>query len=88
MLGKVVGTGCMSNVIIAAFAAVDSDALAAAVGGLTAFGVAGEIAARASGDKPGTFHAELYNALYALGESDILTEAKGEMVYSKSEVGG
>jgi hydroxyethylthiazole kinase len=78
MLGKVVGTGCMSNVIVASFAAVDSDVFAAAVGGLTAFGIAGEMAARVSGDKPGTFHCELYNALYALSAADMEADARIE----------
>jgi hydroxyethylthiazole kinase len=76
MLGKVVGTGCMSNTIVASFAAVNADPFTAAVGGLTAFGIAGELAAEAAPDKPGTFHVELYNALYALSKSDIETRAK------------
>lgn len=76
MMGRVVGTGCMSNVIVAAFAAVQKDTFAAAVGALTAFGVAGEMAARISGDRPGTFHMELYNALYAVSPADIETGAK------------
>ena len=76
MLSKVVGTGCMSSTIVASFAAVDSDPFTAAVGGLTAFGIAGELAAEAAPDKPGTFHVELYNALYALSTSDIRSKAK------------
>lgn len=79
MLGKVVGTGCMSNVIVGSFAAVDSDPFTAAVGGLTAFGIAGEMAASVSGEKPGTFHVELYNALYAITSEDIRTGAKVEV---------
>ncbi|MHB1000166.1 MAG: hydroxyethylthiazole kinase [Armatimonadota bacterium] len=79
MLGKVVGTGCMSNVIIASFAAVQPDPFTAAVGGLTAFGIAGEIAAIHAPDKPGTFHVELYNALYAINTSDIRNLAKIDM---------
>ncbi len=76
MLSKVVGTGCMSNVIVASFAAVDSDSFTAAVGGLVAFGMAGEMAAAVSGERPGTFHSELYNALYQLSEEAILAGAK------------
>lgn len=71
MLGKVVGTGCMSNTIIASFAAVQPDCFIATVGGLVAFGIAGEIAAGVAPEKPGTFHAELYDALYALEPSDL-----------------
>lgn len=77
MLSKVVGTGCMSNVIIAAFAGVSRDPFRAAIGGLAAFAIAGELAASVSGDRPGTFHTELYNALYALTPDDI--RARGRM---------
>jgi len=79
MLSKVVGTGCMSNVIVAAFAAVDSDPFTAAVGGLTTCGIAGEMAAAISGDKPGTFHMEFYNALYAVNNQSIRAGAKVEV---------
>ena len=76
MLSKVVGTGCMATVMVGAFAAVDRDPFTAAVGGLAAFGIAGEMAATASGDRPGTFHTELYNALYALDGSNIRALSK------------
>lgn len=79
MLSRVVGTGCMSNVIIGSFAAVESDPFTAAVGGLVAFGIAGEMAAEVSGDKPGTFHTELYNALYAVSGEDLVTGARVEV---------
>jgi len=79
MLSKVVGTGCMSSVIVASFAAVDPDPFMAAVGGLTAFGIAGEMAAAVSGGKPGTFHMELYNALCALTPEEIELRAKIEL---------
>lgn len=76
MLSKVVGTGCMSSVIVGCFAAVEPDPFMAAVGGLTAIGIAGELAAAQSGDKPGTFHMELYNALNCLTTEDIRARAK------------
>lgn len=76
MLSKVVGTGCMSNVIVAAFAAVEQDTFTAAAGALTAFGIAGELAASQSGNRPGTFHTELYNALYALQPADVRSRAR------------
>jgi hydroxyethylthiazole kinase len=79
LLSKVVGTGCMSDVIVASFAAVDDDPFRAAIGGLAAFGIAGEKAAETSGDKPGTFHVELYNALYSITADDIRSMAKIEM---------
>lgn len=79
MMAKVVGTGCMSSVIVASFAAVNSDPFTAAIGGLTAFGIAGEMAAEISGDRPGTFHVELYNALHAVNTDDIRSRAKIEV---------
>ncbi|MEN6521896.1 MAG: hydroxyethylthiazole kinase [Armatimonadota bacterium] len=76
MMGRVVGTGCMSNVIIASFAAVDPDTFSAAACGLSVYGIAGELAALESGDRPGTFHVELYNALSAITAEDIKLRAK------------
>ena len=76
MLAKVVGTGCIASVMVAAFAAVNKDAFVASVGGLTAMGIAGEMAAKVSGDRPGTFHVELYNALHALSEADVRAGAR------------
>jgi hydroxyethylthiazole kinase len=79
LLSKVVGTGCISSVMVGAFAAVQPDALQAAVGGLVALGIGGEMAAQVSGDRPGTFHMELYNALYALDTDSITSRANVEM---------
>lgn len=76
LLGKVVGTGCMSDVIIASFAAIEPDPFVATIGGLVAFGIAGELAAEVSQDKPGTFHVELYNSLYALDPDTIRARAR------------
>lgn len=76
MLSRLVGTGCMSNVIVAAFAAVESDPFTAAVGGLVAFGAAGELAAKISGNRPGTFAVELMNGLYDLDAPTINALAK------------
>ncbi len=78
MLSKVVGTGCIADAMVACFAAVQPDPFIAAVGGLAALGIAGEMAAEASGEKPGSFHVELYNALYALTPEIIAERAKME----------
>lgn len=80
MLAKVVGTGCISNVIVGAFAAVTVNPFDAAVGALTAYGIAGELAAAVSGDRPGTFHTELYNALHQVSTEDIRSRAKIELL--------
>jgi hydroxyethylthiazole kinase len=66
LLATVTGTGCMSSALTGCFLAAKPGApLEAAAEALAAFGVAAEdAAARAAG--PGTFHAGLYDALYAL----------------------
>jgi hydroxyethylthiazole kinase len=66
LLATVTGTGCMSSAITGCFlAAKPSEPLEGAAEALAAFGVAAEDAARGA-EGPGTFHARLYDALYAL----------------------
>jgi hydroxyethylthiazole kinase len=66
LLAAVSGTGCMSTAITGCFLAVKAEApLEAAAEALVAFGVAGEEAA-VNARGPGTFHANLYDALAAL----------------------
>jgi hydroxyethylthiazole kinase len=66
LLATVTGTGCMSSAITGCFlAAKPGEPLDAAAEALAAFGVAAEDAARGA-EGPGTFHARLYDALYAL----------------------
>jgi hydroxyethylthiazole kinase len=69
MMTSVTGTGCMATSVVAAYAAVENDFVAAAAIALAAYGLAGELAARnASG--PGSLHVGLYDALAGLtGES-------------------
>ena len=65
LLATVTGTGCMSTAITGCFLAANTNVLEAAAEALAAFGLAGEGAA-AVANGPGTFHAALYDALYAL----------------------
>jgi hydroxyethylthiazole kinase len=66
LLGAVSGTGCMATAITGCFLAVKPNApLEAAAEALVAFGVAAEDAATTA-HGPGTFHANLYDALAAL----------------------
>jgi len=66
LLSTVTGTGCMSTALTGCFlAAKPGDPAEAAAEALAAFGVAAEDAARDAGG-PGTFHARLYDGLYAL----------------------
>lgn len=76
LLATVTGTGCIASAITGCFAAVNrKQPLRAATEALVALGVAGEDAAeRSSG--PGTFHAALYDALYALSPPTLDARAK------------
>jgi len=69
-LGQITGSGCMATACIGAFAAVEEDALAAAVAGLACFEIAAEQAAKiASG--PGSFRVALFDALAALDPGTV-----------------
>jgi hydroxyethylthiazole kinase len=73
LLAAVTGTGCMSSALTGCFLAGKADEpLEAAAEALAAFGVAAEDAADGARG-PGTFHARLYDALYAL-DPDALDE--------------
>lgn len=76
MLTTITGTGCMATTVIAAFLGVEKDAYLATIGGLVAFGLAGEKAANTTQDKPGSFHVALYDALASLTQEDILERGK------------
>lgn len=79
MLGRVTGTGCMSTTMIAAFAGAQSDLFRAAVSALAVFGIAGELAAEESGERPGSFHVALYDALAATSVADVRERVRTEM---------
>jgi len=71
LLATITGSGCMSSAVTGCFLAVRPEApLAAAAEALVAFGVAGEDAARVARG-PGSFHAGLYDALYALDPATL-----------------
>jgi hydroxyethylthiazole kinase len=71
LLATITGSGCMSSALTGCFVAV-AEPLEGAAFALAAFGVAGEEAARGA-KGPGTFHANLYDALYNL-EPDTLDD--------------
>jgi hydroxyethylthiazole kinase len=78
LLGAVSGTGCMSSAITGCFLAVAPDRpLEAAAEALVAFGVAGEDAAHGAAG-PGSFHVNLYDALYSLDPGTLDERAKVE----------
>jgi hydroxyethylthiazole kinase len=71
LLSTVTGTGCMSSALTGCFLAAKPDEpLEAAAEALASFGVAAEDAADGAGG-PGTFHARLYDALYALDPATL-----------------
>lgn len=70
LMTKVTGLGCASSALVAACRAVEPEADLAAAVALTAYGIAGEIAAeRAQG--PGSFAMHLIDALAGLGEATL-----------------
>jgi len=70
LMGKVVGTGCMSASVIGTFAAVNDDPFNAAAGGLSAYGIAGEIAAKET-TRPMEFKNRLMDTMSDLKEEDL-----------------
>ncbi len=75
LLSRITGSGCMATAVIAAFAAVEPDALAAAASGLLCFEIAAEQAAGAA-HGPGTFRAALLDALADLNPTTVLARAR------------
>jgi hydroxyethylthiazole kinase len=75
LLATITGSGCMATSLIGAFLAVEAEPVAAAVAGLVAMGLAGELAApKASG--PGTFRSHLLDAVAALDEAIVIERQK------------
>lgn len=76
-MAKVTGTGCLSGGVIAAFMAVESDAMLAATAALTVTGVSAQLAAGQSRG-PGTFEGAFLDALNAIDIADIVAHARIE----------
>jgi hydroxyethylthiazole kinase len=70
MMAAVTGTGCMATSVVAAYAAVETDLVAAAAIALAAYGLAGELAAR-NARGPGSLHVGLYDELAGLTEESL-----------------
>jgi hydroxyethylthiazole kinase len=74
-MAQVTGIGCAESALVAAMVAVEDDEYVAAVAGVLAMGVAGEIAAaRAQG--PGSFSPALIDTIAALDDEAIVRRAK------------
>ncbi|MGN7292898.1 hydroxyethylthiazole kinase [Rhizobium sp. SAFR-030] len=74
-MAQVTGTGCLSGGVIAAFLAVEPNALTAAAAALATTGVAAEVAA-AEARGPGSFEPAFLDALAALDGADLLQRAR------------
>jgi hydroxyethylthiazole kinase len=79
MMGAIVGTGCMASSVIGSFVAVEKDYAFAATSALVCFGIAGELAARAS-KGPGTYKEAFYDEIYALDRDMIIALEKYKKV--------
>jgi len=78
MLRHVTGTGCMATSVVAAFAAVEEDALVAAAAGLAYYGYAAERAA-AKSEGPGSFQAALFDCLFNMTPEELAHGLKVRM---------
>ncbi|WP_332682981.1 hydroxyethylthiazole kinase [Bosea sp. (in: a-proteobacteria)] len=70
LMTKVTGVGCAAGALIAACCAVEENPAIAAAAALTAYGIAGEIAAERSRG-PGSFEPELIDAVAAMDEATL-----------------
>jgi hydroxyethylthiazole kinase len=75
LMPRVTGMGCTATAMIGAFAAVNSDLLAAATHAMTVMGVAGEIAAQKA-EGPGSLQLYFLDALYNLTGEVLAERAK------------
>lgn len=74
-LKTLTGTGCTATTLVAAFAAVEEDALVAGASGLACLGYAAEVAA-AEARGPASFKVALYDALYNLTPEALKKNAR------------
>ncbi len=75
MLTRVTGTGCTATALIGAFLGAGLPPFEAAIAGLTALGVAAEMAmSEAKG--PGSFQVALFDALHALDDATLTARAR------------
>jgi len=75
LMARVTALGCVASALVAACLAVESDPWLATASALLALGVAGELAA-ATAQGPGTFTANVLDALYSLDRPMLLSHAK------------
>jgi hydroxyethylthiazole kinase len=77
MLSDVTGTGCMSTALVGSFCGATKDYFAAAIGGITSMGIAGEIAFEKAGTQgTGSFHIAIIDTISKLTQKVLLERAK------------
>ncbi|MFD1425614.1 hydroxyethylthiazole kinase [Kroppenstedtia sanguinis] len=75
LMATVTGTGCMCAPVVAAFAAVSNDPVAASVAAMVTYGIAAEQAGRVA-EGPGSFRWRLFDALHALDGEGVRDSAQ------------
>jgi hydroxyethylthiazole kinase len=75
LMSRITAMGCVASALVAACHAVEADAWLATAAALLAFGIAGEEAA-AHARGPGSFAAEIIDALYRLDRERLIERAK------------
>ena len=75
LMALVTAMGCAGSALVAAALAVEADPFIAASAALTAFGVAGEVAAL-DVDGPGSFASAIIDALYGLDRATLRQRAR------------
>ena len=75
LMGQVTAMGCAGSALVCAALAVERDPWLATIAALTAFGVAGEVAARDAGG-PGSFAAGIIDALHSLDNATLRAHVK------------
>lgn len=77
MMGTITGTGCMLTSVVACCAAVEKDHFTASIAALTAFGLAGELAAAKPGVRgPASFKTCFFDELYSLTSEKLKNDAR------------
>jgi hydroxyethylthiazole kinase len=75
LMAQVTGIGCAESALIAALLAVEDEPFGAAVGGLLALGIAGELAAKSAAG-PGSFAMALLDMLPQLSPAMLVAHAR------------
>ena len=75
LMGLVTAMGCAGSALVAAFLAIEPDALRATAAALMMLGIAGELAAR-DVKGPGTFATAIIDEVHALDAAALLAHAK------------